>query len=127
MQIQAFHDPITFTLTYVVFDPDSRDAVVIDPVLDYDASVSRTSTESLERLAAFLRDRELRLHYVLETHPHADHLSGSQWLRHQFGARVAIGARVREVQRTFVNLLDVPYVAMDGRQFDRLLTDGEVA
>lgn len=127
MQIQAFHDPTTFTLTYVVFDPEGRDAVVIDPVLDYDASVSRTSTKSLERLAAFLHERELRVHYVLETHTHADHLSGSQWLRDQFGARVAIGARVREVQQTFVSLLDVPYVATDGSQFDRLLADGEVA
>ena len=126
MQVQAFHDPTTFTLTYVVFDPDTRDAVVIDPVLDYDAVLSRTSTTSLERLAVFLREHELRLHYVLETHTHADHLSGSQWLRDRYDARVAIGERVREVQETFARALDLPYVATDGRQFDRLLADGEV-
>src|SRR5215470_7461090 len=111
MQVQAFHDPATSTLTYVVFDPESRDAVAIDPVLDYDVAVSMTSTKSLERLDAFLRERELRLHYVLETHPHVDHLSGSQWLRERCGARVAIGERVREVQRTFARVLDLSYLA----------------
>ena len=126
MQVHAFHDPITSTLTYIVFDPDSRDAVAIDPVLDYDPVASRTSTASLERIATFLDERELRLHHVLETHTHADHLSGSQWLRDRYGARVAIGERVREVQRTFANVLDLPHVATDGSQFDLLLADGEI-
>ena len=71
MQIETFFDPATSTLTYVVFDPKSRDAVVIDPVLDYDPLSSSTTTDSLDALAAFLRKRELRLHYVLETHAHA--------------------------------------------------------
>lgn len=126
MQIQAFFDPDTSTLTYVVFDPESRDAVVIDPVLDYDAHASRTSTSSLEQIAEFLRVRELKLHFVLETHAHADHLSGSQWLKATFGAKVAIGDRIREVQATFRDVLDLPQLAIDGRQFDRLLVDGEV-
>jgi glyoxylase-like metal-dependent hydrolase (beta-lactamase superfamily II)/rhodanese-related sulfurtransferase len=125
-QIQAFFDPDTFTLTYVVFDPASGDAVVIDPVLDYDVLASRTSTRSVERVAAFLRERELRLHLVLETHAHADHLSGSQWLKQHFGARIAIGERIREVQDTFRAALDLPHLATDGRQFDRLLADGDV-
>ena len=126
MQIQAFFDPDTFTLTYAVFDPATGDAVVIDPVLDYDAPASRTSTRSVERVAAFLRVRELRLHCVLETHAHADHLSGSQWLKQHFGARVVIGERIREIQDTFRDLLDLPLLATDGRQFDHLLADGEV-
>jgi glyoxylase-like metal-dependent hydrolase (beta-lactamase superfamily II) len=126
MDIQAFFDPETFTLTYVVFDPSSRDAVVIDPVLDYDVLASTTATTSLERLAEFARDRELRIHYVLETHAHADHLSGSQWLKDRFGARIAIGERIREVQETFKAALDLPHLATDGSQFDRLLMDGEV-
>lgn len=126
MQIQAFFDPDTFTLTYAVFDPASGDAVVIDPVLDYDVLTSRTSTRSVERVATFLRERELRLHHVLETHAHADHLSGSQWLKQHFGARIAIGERIREVQDTFRDLLDLPELATDGRQFDRLLADGDV-
>ncbi len=126
MQIQAFFDPDTFTLTYVVFDPSSRDALIIDPVLDYDVLASRTSTRSLERVAAFVREHELQVHYVLETHAHADHLSGSQWLRQHFGAKVAIGERIREVQEVFQDALDLPFVATDGSQFDRLLEDGDV-
>jgi glyoxylase-like metal-dependent hydrolase (beta-lactamase superfamily II)/rhodanese-related sulfurtransferase len=126
MNIQAFFDPDTFTLTYVVFDPASRDAVVIDPVLDYDALASRTSTRSVDRIAALVRERELRVHYLLETHAHADHLSGSQWLKQHLGAVVAVGERIREVQATFRDALDLPELATDGSQFDRLLADGEV-
>jgi glyoxylase-like metal-dependent hydrolase (beta-lactamase superfamily II) len=126
MEIQPFFDPGTSTLTYVVFDPASHDAVVIDPVLDYDVLASATATTSVEKLASFARARELRVHYVLETHAHADHLSGSQWLKHHFGAKIAIGERIREVQQTFKAALDLPYLATDGSQFDRLLADGDV-
>ncbi len=126
MQVHPFFDPETYTLTYVVFDPSSRDAVVIDPVLDYDVLASRTSTSSLEQVAAFIRERELRIHYVLETHAHADHLSGSQWLKQHFGAAIAIGQRIREVQAVFKDALDLPWLAADGSQFDRLLADGEI-
>jgi glyoxylase-like metal-dependent hydrolase (beta-lactamase superfamily II)/rhodanese-related sulfurtransferase len=126
MQIQGFFEPDTFTITYVVFDADSRDAVVIDPVLDYDVLSSRTATTSVERVAAFVRERELRVHYVLETHAHADHLSGSQWLKQQLGARIGIGERIRDVQDTFRDVFDLPWLAIDGSQFDRLLADGEV-
>jgi glyoxylase-like metal-dependent hydrolase (beta-lactamase superfamily II)/rhodanese-related sulfurtransferase len=124
--MQVFFDPDTFTLTDVVFDRASRDAVVIDPVLDYDVLASRTSTRSLERVASFVGERELRVHYTLETHAHADHLSGSQWLRAHYGANIAIGERIRDVQQTFRDALDLPHVATDGRQFDRLLADGDV-
>jgi glyoxylase-like metal-dependent hydrolase (beta-lactamase superfamily II)/rhodanese-related sulfurtransferase len=126
MQIQPFFDPATSTLTYVVFDPASLDAIVIDPVLDYDVLSSSTSTTSLEQVAGFARDRELHVHYVLETHAHADHLSGSQWLRQRFDAKVAIGERIREVQDTFKRVLDLSHLKTDGSQFDRLLADGEV-
>jgi glyoxylase-like metal-dependent hydrolase (beta-lactamase superfamily II)/rhodanese-related sulfurtransferase len=126
MQVQAFFDPDTFTLTYVVFDPESRDALIIDPVLDYDVLASRTSTRSLEPVLELVRARALHVHYVLETHAHADHLSGSQWLRRQLGAKVAIGERIREIQEVFQDALDLPFLATDGSQFDRLLRDGEV-
>jgi glyoxylase-like metal-dependent hydrolase (beta-lactamase superfamily II)/rhodanese-related sulfurtransferase len=125
MHIHPFFDPATFTLTYVVFDPTSRDAVIIDPVLDYDVLASRTSTASVERVAAFVEERGLRVHFILETHAHADHLTGAPWLHARFGAQVAIGERIREVQATFRDLLDLPHLATDGRQFDRLLADGE--
>jgi glyoxylase-like metal-dependent hydrolase (beta-lactamase superfamily II) len=127
MEIKEFFDPPTFTLTYVVFDPQSRDAVVIDPVLDYDPAGSQTGTSSIEAVAAYLRGRELKLHAVLETHAHADHLSGSQYLKVRFGAKVVIGERIREVQETFKGLFDLPVdFPTDGRQFDKLLADGEV-
>ena len=78
MNIEHFFDPATFTLTYVVFDPRTRDAVVIDPVLDYDPLASQTATRSVAAVEAFLKAKELKLHYVLETHAHADHLSSAQ-------------------------------------------------
>lgn len=125
-QLETFYDPATYTLTFVAFDPESRDAVVIDPVLDYDPLSSTTATRSIEKVEAFLRERRLRLHYVLETHAHADHLSGSQYLRRRFEAKVAIGAAIREVQRTFQGVFDLgPSFASDGSQFDVLLEDGQ--
>jgi glyoxylase-like metal-dependent hydrolase (beta-lactamase superfamily II) len=110
----------------VVYDPATRDAVVIDPVLEYDALGSLTTTTELQRIADFLLANRLRLHYVLETHAHADHLSGSQWLRRRFDARVVIGERIREVQEVFKQVFDLPAsFPTDGSQFDRLLADGE--
>jgi glyoxylase-like metal-dependent hydrolase (beta-lactamase superfamily II) len=126
MNIETFFDPATFTLTYVVFDPKTRDAVVIDPVLDYDVLSSQTSTASVARVEAFVTQKELKLHYVLETHAHADHLSGSQYLKRRFGAPVAIGAKIVDVQSVFSGVFDLgPDFATDGSQFDRLLADGE--
>lgn len=126
MQIETLFDPATSTLTYVVFDPKSRDAVVIDPVLDYDPLASSTSTRSLETLEAFLEKNDLRVHYVLETHAHADHISGSQYLKKRFGAKVGIGARIRDVQKVFRDVFDLPETfPVDGSQFDRLFDDGE--
>jgi len=125
--VRAFFDPRTFTLTYVVWHPETNDAVVIDPVLDYDPIGSRTWTESADAVSAFVRLQRLELHYVLETHAHADHLSGSQLLRRAFDAKVAIGERILEVQRTFKQVFDLPEsFRCDGSQFDRLLKDGEV-
>jgi len=125
MNIETFFDPATFTLTYVVFDPKSRDAVVIDPVLDYDVLSSSTSTTSITRVEDFLNREKLKLHYVLETHAHADHLSGSQYLKSRFGAKVAIGARIVDVQKIFAGVFDLANVPTDGSQFDKLLSDGE--
>ncbi len=125
-QIEAFFDPRTYTLTYVVYDASSRDAVVIDPVLDYDPLAARTDLASVKRVETFVRENGLRLHYVLETHAHADHLSSSQYLKTRFGAKVAIGERIRAVQTTFRELLDLgAEFPVDGSQFDRLLADGE--
>jgi glyoxylase-like metal-dependent hydrolase (beta-lactamase superfamily II) len=95
-------------------------------VLDYEPIGSRTFTQSLDHVTAFVRSQGLKLHYVLETHAHADHLSGSQVLRATHDAKVVIGERIREVQATFKKIFDLPAdFATDGSQFDRLLRDGE--
>ncbi|MEZ4299742.1 MAG: MBL fold metallo-hydrolase [Polyangiaceae bacterium] len=126
MRIKELYHPATFTLTYVVYDPETRDAVVIDPVLDYNPLGSQTSTESVEQVAAFIDAEKLNLRYVLETHAHADHLSGSQYLKQRFGAKVAIGARITEVQKVFKDLLSLPAdFSTEGAQFDKLLGDRE--
>jgi glyoxylase-like metal-dependent hydrolase (beta-lactamase superfamily II) len=126
MKIETFYDPDTFTLTYAVYDPKSRDAVVIDPVLDFDPVASATATRSLKAVESFLKKENLRLHYVLETHAHADHLSGSQYLKRRFDSKVGIGARIREVQSVFKGVFDLaPSFSVDGSQFDRLFEDGE--
>ncbi len=125
-QIEPFFDPRTSTLTYVVFDEASRDAVIIDPVLDYEPSAGRVWTESVEQVAAFVDARALKVHLVLETHAHADHLSGSQWLKKRFGAQVAVSHRITEVQQVFKGVFGWPDFPADGRHFDRLLKDDEV-
>ncbi|KQY81514.1 MBL fold metallo-hydrolase [Pelomonas sp. Root1444] len=120
--IQGFHDPTTGTVSYVVHDPGTREAAVIDPVLDCDAAAGRTSTRSADLLLAHLREQQLSLQWILETHAHADHLSAAPYLKQQAGGLVAIGEPIREVQATFSRLFNQPIVD-DG--FDRLLRDGE--
>lgn len=127
MDIEAFYDDATSTLTYLVFDRSSRDAIVIDPVLDYDPASSTVSHASLDRLCARLDALELKLGMIAETHAHADHLSGSQELKRRHpGAALAIGSNITVVQEIFKRVFDLPAdFATDGRQFDRLLHDGE--
>lgn len=126
MNVQHFYDARTNTLSYVVYDPTTRDAVAIDPVLDYEPVGSFTFTESIDALTAFVRQKELKLHLALETHAHADHLSGGQLLKRRFGAPVVIGANITMVQRTFRDLLGLEHLAIDGSQFDRLVKEGDV-
>ncbi len=127
LQIEPFYDPVTSTLTYLVYDRASRDAVVIDTVLDFEPASGKLALDSIANVTARVRELGLAVHYVLETHAHADHLSASQHLRSQLGAKIAIGERIREVQETFKPVFNLPAsFATDGTQFDRLLRDGEV-
>jgi glyoxylase-like metal-dependent hydrolase (beta-lactamase superfamily II) len=122
---KTFFDPQTYTLTYVVYDEQSRDAVIIEPVLDFDPLAWRTSTKSADELRQFVSEKSLNVRYILDTHAHADHLSGMDVLREAYGAPTAIGERITVVQETFAaayNLKDFP---TDGRQWDTLLTDGQ--
>ncbi len=127
MKTEAFFDTRTYTLTYVVWDPETLDALVIDPVLDYDAIAVRVYEESLNQVRGFIDGRGLKLKMILETHAHADHLSGSQKLKEAYGAPVAIGDQITQVQSVFKGVFNLAEdFATDGSQFDRLLSDGEV-
>jgi glyoxylase-like metal-dependent hydrolase (beta-lactamase superfamily II) len=123
--IQAFFDERTYTVTYLVSDPDSRRAVIIDPVLDFDPKSARTATVSAGNVLAAAREKNLSIDWILETHAHADHLSAAAFLKDRTGAQVAIGEHIREVQKTFRPIFDAKDVAGDGAPFDRLLKDGE--
>ena len=126
MEIKAFFDEPTFTLTFVVWDEATKDAVVIDSVLNYDPIASQTSTDSLDELSDYVRQNGLRVHYALETHAHADHLSGAQMLKKRFDAKTAIGADITAVQDVFSGVFDLGEgFATDGRQFDKLIEDEE--
>ena len=128
MEIKTFFDKRTFTLTYVVYDAATKDAVVIDPVMDYDPVGSKVFSESVDEVIAFVDGEELKLHYILETHAHADHLSGAQLLKERYpAAKAVIGERITVVQETFKKALDLPGdFPTDGRQFDLLMKDNEV-
>jgi len=128
MQVKAFFDSRTFTVTYIVHDPATNDAVIIDPVLDYDPAASKVWAESVEQVIEYVRAEKLNVHYILETHAHADHLSGSQLLKRAFPqAKIAVGERITVVQQTFKTIFNLTEdFATDGSQFDRLLKDGEI-
>ena len=123
--VKAFHDPDTFTITYVVSDPATRQAAIVDSVLDYDPNSGRTSTTSADEVIAYVNDNQLSVSWILETHVHADHLSGAPYLRDKLGGHAAIGRNVTAVQDTFKGVFNLKDLATDGSQFDHLFSDGE--
>lgn len=125
MKVKTLYDQRTFTLTHVVWDEATKDAVIIDPVLDYEPIGSFTWAESVDEVTEFVKREGLKPRWLLETHAHADHLSGSQVLKKRFGAGVVIGENIRVVQETFKPIFDLPELPTDGSQFDRLVKDGE--
>ncbi|HHJ14179.1 MAG TPA: MBL fold metallo-hydrolase [Gammaproteobacteria bacterium] len=128
MQVKAFPDrDRTWTVTYLVYDENSKDAVVIDPILDLDTTPWRTSTESVDAIECEVSERQLKVHWILDTHVHADHLSGAAELKRRLNARTAIGARICRVQEVFKGIFNLSAdFPTDGRQFDRLLEDGDI-
>ncbi len=125
--VKEFFDKDTWTLTYVVHDASTRDAVIIDPVWDYDPAASHMSEHSVEKVLTYVKDMGLRVHLILETHAHADHVSGSQLLKEGLpSSKVGIGANITSVQKVFKDIFHLdPDFPIDGRQFDFLLHDGE--
>jgi len=123
--IQAFFHAASHTVSYLLADPNSRRAAVIDPVLDFDYPSGRVSFESAGQLLQAVQQQGLALDWILETHAHADHLSAAQWLKQQTGAKVAIGEHIGAVQKIFRARFNLDDVSEDGREFDRLLKEGD--
>lgn len=123
--IKAFFDPATFTASYLVADPASRKAAVIDPVLDFDPKSGRTSTKSADAILADAQQRGFEIEWILETHAHADHLSAGAYLKEKTGAKIAIGEHIKQVQAVFRGIFNAKDINTDGTPFDRLLKDGE--
>jgi glyoxylase-like metal-dependent hydrolase (beta-lactamase superfamily II) len=119
------HQP-TCTWSYVVSDPESRAAAVIDPALDFDINSGHCWTAAADEIIAHVRRERLVVEWILETHAHADHLSAAPHIKASTGGRIAIGQGICQVQRVFRDVFNLgPGFAVDGRQFDRLLADGE--
>lgn len=123
--VEGFFDATSHTITYLVADPATGAAAVIDPVLDFDAAAARVSTGSLEAVLARITERGLRLERVLETHAHADHLTGADEIRRRTGAPIGIGSRITEVQKVFGVLFEAQDLTTDGVVFDSLYADGD--
>lgn len=123
--VKAFFDEATFTVTYVVSDPTTARAVIIDPVLDFDPTSGRTSTASADQVIEYVKDNDLAVDWILESHVHADHISGAPYLKEQLGGQMAIGSDVTAVQSTFKSVFNLAELATDGSQFDRLFDDGD--
>lgn len=127
MEIRAFFDKQTFTMTYVVSEPSTKLAIIIDPVLNYEPKSSRVFRESVQEVVHYLKESNLKPQMLLETHAHADHLSGAQALKEYFPElEICIGSRITRVQEEFKKVFNLSHsFAPDGSQFDKLLIDRE--
>jgi glyoxylase-like metal-dependent hydrolase (beta-lactamase superfamily II) len=124
--IAAFHDPVTGTVSYLVADPATKVAAIIDPVLNYEGSSGRTQTTSADAMLAAVKSRGLKVAWILETHVHADHLTAAAYLQTQTKAKIGIGAEITRVQQTFGTIFSVlDYVKPNAGDFDHAFKDGE--
>jgi glyoxylase-like metal-dependent hydrolase (beta-lactamase superfamily II) len=119
-QIQGFFDPVTSTVTYVVYEDDGSDCAIIDSVLDFDPKSGRTATTSADQVLAFVHAHQLKAVWLLETHAHADHLSAAPYLKEKLGGRIGIGTAIRTVQHAFSGIFNRKSDQEDGSQFDHL-------
>lgn len=126
-RVHAFFDEATNTVSYVVVEPEGRACAVIDSVLDFDYASGRTDTRSADAIIAFLKDQDLRVDWILETHVHADHLSAAPYIQERLGGLIGIGERITVVQETFGKVFNEgTRFRRDGSQFDKLFVEGDV-
>ena len=124
--VKGFFDPATFTITYVVSDPATKIAAIIDPVLDYDPKSGRTKTLSADELIAFVKAHDLNIEWIIETHAHADHVTAAPYLKQQLGGLIGIGSHIDSVQKPFSEVFNAEKeFRTDGSQFDHLFKPEE--
>jgi glyoxylase-like metal-dependent hydrolase (beta-lactamase superfamily II) len=124
--VTAFFDEPTFTVSYVVTDPETKVCAVVDSVLDFDPASGRTNTESADEIIEFIQKHDLKVEWILETHVHADHLSAAPYIQEKLGGKIAIGAEIRTVQDTFGKVFNEgTRFQRDGSQFDKLMVDDD--
>lgn len=123
--IRAFFHAPTYTVSYLAWDPESKEGAVVDAVLDFDAKSGRTDTTSAREILDFAKREGVTIRWVLETHAHADHLSAAPFLKQETGAPIAIGSKIVVVQETFGKVFNLTDLVPDGRPFDRLVSDGD--
>ena len=123
--VKAFFDPQTWTYTYVVYESKGSPCIVIDSVLNYDPKSGRTKTHSADEVISFIKDNQLQLEWILETHAHADHLTAAPYIQEKLGGKIAIGDHITTVQSVFKGVFNLDDIAVDGSQFDALIKEGE--
>ena len=124
-EVAGFYDKRTFSIQYVVADPETRQCAIIDPVLDFDEKSGEVRTTNADRMLAHVADNGLKVAWILDTHPHADHFSAAQYLKAKTGAPTAIGSKVVEVQKLWKAIYNWPEFPTDGSQWDKLFDEGE--
>jgi glyoxylase-like metal-dependent hydrolase (beta-lactamase superfamily II) len=123
--VKGFFDERTFSIQYVVADPETRKCAIIDPVLDFDEKSGATATRNADAILAYVAEHRFEIEWILDTHPHADHFSAAQYLKKRAGAPTAIGEKVVEVQKLWKGIYNWPDFPADGSQWDKLFAEGE--
>ncbi|MFD2249519.1 MBL fold metallo-hydrolase [Pseudochelatococcus lubricantis] len=124
-EVTGFFDPRTWSIQYVVADPETKKCAIVDPVYDFDESSGQTASMNADRILAFVREKGYAVEWILDTHPHADHFSAAAYLKEKTGAPTAIGERVTQVQKLWKGFYNWPDFPADGSQWDRLFADGD--